>query len=132
MRHRLFIALSLIIIGFALVWYFQLSQPWRQRIPPGWTWESDFIGVLTLPDPISGQFPLHDTTGQYRRVINWSADDPDSSGVTLEDHYIVRDTQTQQIAYEYIFRALVDPQTGEHLDARYRGEYFVFPQNTQQ
>lgn len=131
MRHRLFSLLGLLMIGLAIMWYFLIIPGWQQRIPPGWTWDSELIGTGTSPDPATGQFPQRDTTGRYYRMITSTGGERDPHVVELEDHYIIRDAQSQQVSYEYIFRAAVNQQTGEHLDERYRGEYFVFPRNTQ-
>jgi hypothetical protein len=110
-------------------WQFGLSARWIQRIPPGWSWQANFVGINTLPDPTTGQFPGKDATAVYERTIR--ALQESAGEMSVEDTYLVRDLNTGQKTYEYIYRAAVDPRTGAYLQSAYRGEYLVFPRQVE-
>ncbi len=131
MKDRAFIALGIILLGLAALWPFGLSARWTQRIQPGWSWNSSFIGVATFPDPTTGTFPAKDAMSTTERRIAVVSVDQAAGAVMLEDRYIVKDPLTGQTTWEYVYRAPVDPQNGAHLDEKYRGDYFVFPREVE-
>jgi Porin PorA len=125
------IAFGIILLGLAALWQFGLSAHWTQRIQLGWSWDASFIGVGTIPDPTTGSFPAKDPISTTERRIAVISVDQAAGAVMLEDQYIVKDPLTGQVTWEYVYRAPVDPQTGAHLDAQYRGDFFVFPREVE-
>jgi hypothetical protein len=132
MRKKIFIAAGLALFGLTAVWQFFLVPRWRERIPAGWQWETDYTGYQTYPDPQTGQLPKKDATGTYSHTIAIVANSRQPGSVELDDRYLTHDVASGQVAYEYIYRALVDPRTGAHLKKEYRGDYFLFPRNVEQ
>jgi hypothetical protein len=131
MNKRLWIVLASIFLGLAALWQFGLNGRWTQRIQPGWTWKSSFIGIATAPDLTTGTFPEQDPTSTTERRITVLSGDQAADALVLEDHYVVKDPLTGQTTWDYMFRAPVDPRTGAHLDVPYRGDYFVFPREVE-
>src|SRR5512143_1327354 len=37
-----------------------IARRWTDRIPPGWEWRADFVGISARPDPVTGAFPERD------------------------------------------------------------------------
>jgi hypothetical protein len=131
LRPYRLIALGCSLLGLAVLWQFGLSARWTQRIPPAWSWQADFIGATTFPDPTTNQFPTRDTIGIYARTIQARPSPTDANAVLMEDIYTTRDINTGQKTYEYQYQAAVDAQTGAHLAAAYRGDFFVFPRQVE-
>jgi hypothetical protein len=118
-------------MSMSALWRFALSPGLTQRIQPGWSWQSHFIGSNTYPDSLTGEFPEKDTIGNYERLIKIIPTGQESSGVKLQDSYLVRDEALKKVVWEYIFEAMVDPKTGAHLNKNYSDEYFVFPREVE-
>lgn len=116
-------ALLLVVAGG---WKFGLAAHWTQRLPPGWSWEANYIGVSTYPDSATGEFPAGDTPAIYRRSIRIVGGD---DSVEVEDSYATRDIATGQVTWEYVTRSKVDRATGKHLAPEARGAYLVFPRH---
>jgi hypothetical protein len=130
MKKSRWLWLGAVQIALAFVWYFAISPHWQQRFPAGWGQEFNFIGISTPPDLTIDQFPPADLTGVYQRIFE--VVERRAGAVTLQDQYVIRDSLTGQITYNYVFRADVDPITGAHLDAKYQGDYYVFPHEVEQ
>lgn len=129
MTKRILLAIGTVLIAFAALWYFWLGQNWTQRIPNGWEWTSSSIGTQGWADYETGEYPAEDLVNFYSRSMQVISDAGQSGGVILEDNYTTFDPATSVVTWEYIYSAPVDPKTGEHLGAEYRGDYFVFPRN---
>lgn len=131
MRKKIFTAAGLALLSFAAFWQFVLVPRWTDRIPAGWSWEADFIGSNAYPDPQTGQMPKDDVTGTYTHTIMIIPNSRRSRSVELEDRFLIHDVVNGTVTWEYNYRAPVDPRTGAHLKAEYRGDYFVFPRNVE-
>lgn len=127
MRRRVLLTLGLVLLGLTALWHFGLGARWTQRIPPGWAWESKFIGISAYADAQTGKLPEKDAVSIYERQIRLVAETAHPRAVQMEDSYVIRDPQTGQKIWEYIYRALADPQTGAHLQAEFRDEVYLFP-----
>lgn len=125
-----FLAAGLVLLGFAALWHFLVAPQWTQRIPPGWTWQTHFIGAQALPDERTGKLSEKDITILYSRETRIVDEGKRPSTVVIDDTYITKDVLTNQKTYEYAIRYPVDPRTGEHLTPAYRGDYALFPRNT--
>jgi hypothetical protein len=115
MRKKIFIAAGLAFLGLTAVWQFVLVPRWRERIPAGWQWETNYTGYQTWPDPQTGQLPKRDATGTYSHIIKIVANSRQTGSVELEDRYLTHDLATGRVTYEYNYHAPVDPSTGVHL-----------------
>lgn len=131
MKKKLLILTGLALLIFAAVWQFALVPRLTERIPLGWTWKINYIGYQTFPDPQTGQMPEENTTGTYSQAISIVPNSEQPGSVELESEYLIQDTASGQITYEYDYVAPINPQTGEHLREEYRGDYFVFPKNVE-
>jgi len=128
MKKEILILTGTVLIIFAALWQLVLVPRLTQRIPPGWTWEADFIGTMTLPDPETGNIPEKDDTAIYQRRMYIASESNRPRSVDLEDTFYSLDPENGKKIWEYIYRAEVDPQTGAHLQKEYLGDYYVFPQ----
>ena len=125
-------AAGLVLLGAAAVWHFGLARRWTERLPPGWSASSRYVGTMTYADARTGQLPPRDVVSEYERTQRVVADSAPPRSVVLEDRFVIRDIATGNITWEYVTRSVVDPWTGGHLLASYRGEVAVFPRNAQQ
>ena len=132
MRKKILMAVGLALFGLTAVWQFVLVPRWTERIPVGWQWETNYTGYQTWPDAQTGQLPKKDATGTYTHVIAIVANSRQPGSVELDDRYLTHDVASGEVTYEYDYHALVDPRTGAHLKAEYRGDYFLFPRNAEQ
>ncbi len=132
MRKKVFIAAGLVLFGLTAVWQFVLVPRWTERIPAGWQWESNYVGYQTLADPQTGQMPEKDAAGTYSHAIAIVPNSRQPGSVELDDRYLIHDIASGQVTYAYNYHAPVDPRTGAHLKAEYRGDYFLFPRNVEQ
>ena len=132
MRNKIFIAAGLALFGLTAAWQFVLVPRWRERIPAGWQWETNYTGYQTWPDPQTGQLPKKDATGNYSHVMAIVANSHQPGSVELDDRYLTHDLAAGKVTYEYNYHALVDPRTGAHLKDEYHGDYFLFPRNVKQ
>jgi hypothetical protein len=102
-----------------------------ERIPPGWSWKSSFVGTMTLPDPSTGAFPKRDVLGIYDRQITIQSDEDRPRSVVLKDDFVVRDPVTKAVTWRYTVYPKVDPRTGRHLEPAHNDEIMVFPRNVE-
>lgn len=128
MMTRLFVALAVVCLASAVVWHLTLGQSLTQRIPPGWSWSSQYVGEVTYPDRHSGQFPVRNELGAYRRALTILSEDRHGS-VLLNDAYKITNLRTGVTEWEYIIDFEIDPDTGQHLNPEYSGQYIVLPQD---
>lgn len=131
MRKKILIALGLALLSFTAVWQFALMPRLTERIPAGWQWATSYIGYQTYPDPQTGQIPQKDATGTYSHAIAIVPNSRQPGSVELDDSYLIHDIASGQVTFEYNYHAPVDPRTGAHLKPEYRGDYFLFPRNTE-
>jgi Porin PorA len=127
-RSSLVVA-GLCLLAAAAAWHFWLAPRWTQRIPPGWSWKAEFIGVLTYADPGTGAWPVKDVTSVYHRSMSVIAEAERPRRVVLQDAFVVRDPTSGKKTWEYVYAAPVDPGSGRHLSPEYSGDVFVFPRN---
>lgn len=126
-RAPLLAGLVLVVAG--LVAYGAARYYWRERIPPGWTWTSTFVGIATPAGP-DGQFPERDTTAIYERRFEVAEENRRPDRVLVTDSYLNRDPRTGRVIYDYTVRFSVDPRTGRHRPP-HANDYLVFPRDTQ-
>ncbi|MEP7355878.1 MAG: porin PorA family protein [Anaerolineales bacterium] len=128
---KIFALSGILLLAAAGAWQAWLGPQWTERIPPGWRWEASFLGTGAYADADTGQLPADDYVTTYSRVMSKSPDLASPGSVWLEDHYITRDPVSNEITWEYTYRAEVDPRTGQHTAREYAGDYFVFPRQVQ-
>ena len=85
MRKKIFIAAGLVFSGLTAVWHFGLVPRLTQRIPSGWTWKADFIGINAYPDPQTGKLPDKNSTSLYQRRMYIASESDRPRSVMLED-----------------------------------------------
>lgn len=135
MKKRLFIFSGLLLISFSALWYFVIEPRLNPRLPEGWHWEAEFIGELTLPDEKTSRFPEESVPSVYIRTAR-IVDPPAATEIKpgqllIEDSFIIVNPVNGEYLWEYIYRALVDSETGMHLTPEYTGDIYVFPRNTE-
>lgn len=123
------LAAGVVLTGFALLWHFLLAPHWTQRIPPGWRWQTNFIGSQGITDEKTGKMPDQDMTILYSRESRIIDENKRPSAVVIDDTYITKDAMTNQKTYEYTIRYPLNPRTGEHLTPEFKGDYAIFPRN---
>ena len=104
-----------------------LAPRWTQRLPPGWTASSRYVGTLGYADPRTGRLPDRDPLSEYERTQRVVSDSGRPRSVVLEDRLVIRDIATGKTTWQYVTRNVVDPRTGAHVAEAYRGEIAVFP-----
>lgn len=129
--RRILLALGLLFLGLAGLWSFALAEHWTQRLPPGWKWEAKFVGYGTYPDERAGRFPEKDTLCTYDRVMRLADEAGRPGSVIVEDRYTSRNIDTGETTWDYLYRCVIDPRTGEHLQPEYRGDLLVFPRGVE-
>lgn len=129
MKTKYILIMGLLLLALAALWKFALAHQWTQRLPPDWTWQADYFGVGTYPDPSTGDFPADDSVTTYQRSMSILSEDERPTAVTVEDAYIIRDLATGKVTWEYVVRADVNPATGGYLDAELRDQILVFPRH---
>lgn len=125
---------NILLVGTVLItavplWLFGISQRWTQRIPPEWSWESNFIGIGSYADPETGKFPEKDIPKTYKVKIKVASEEKRPKSVILEDTTSTQELHTGQVTWEYSYSAAVDPKTGRHLQEEFQGDYYVFPRH---
>ena len=133
MRHRnnLVLIAGLALIGAAAVWRFGLGRRWTQRLAPGWSARSDYVGTMTYADPGTGRLPDRDAVSKYERTQRVSPDSSRPGSMVVEDRLAIRDIATGKMSWEYTTWIVVDPRTGALAAEAYRGDIAVFPRNVQ-
>lgn len=129
MKRITLIAIGLALVAAAVAFPATIARRWTDRIPAGWSWEANFVGVGTPADPETGAFPTKDGVNAYKRTIAIKAEDGDV--VVLDDLYRTYDPMTGKINYEYIYGAPVDRRTGEHAGGEHAGEQYLFPRGVE-
>jgi hypothetical protein len=72
-----------------------LSPIWEERLPSGWTWQSNFIGITTYADA-GGNYPENDESAEYSRLLR-SADEADRPrSILLEQRVSTWDIETRE------------------------------------
>ena len=121
--------LSLLIV--AVIWKLWVAPQWTQRMPTGWEWQANYIGVSAVPDPATKQLPTANMPMIYQRSIQIISDTGRPQSVQVADSYTIRDIGTGNLTWEYVLRTEIDPVTGQHLTPSYRGQYLVFPRHVE-
>ena len=121
------VAAGLVLVITSVAWFVSPPQGLTQRLPGGWTWQAEMLGVNTRPDPATGELPVMDPPNIYQRRQRVVSEAAGSRSVTLEDEFTTRDAVTGAVTWQYILRASVDPRTGRHLEPAHSDDYFVFP-----
>lgn len=129
LRPILLIIGVLALTGALFVRFVSYPQ-YAQRIPPGWSWDVNFIGTNSYPDPDTGELTI-DSVSIYVRTIEIIDGSAPAGSVLLRDTYEVSDLDTGQVSWIYPFTAPVNPATGAHTTPEYEGDIFVFPRNVQ-
>ena len=127
MKTKVLITAGLALLTLAGLCRWVLAPRWTQRMPQGWNYESHYIGIMTYPDPATGQFPDKDVTGIYERRVRITDESKRPYSILLEDEFVIKDLITHKITWAYTTHAEVDPRTGEHLAPQHRGDHAVFP-----
>lgn len=125
------LSLSGLCILAAAVTKFIITPQETIRIPHGWSWQSNMVGVQTWADPVTGKFPTKDELSLYERKIFVKDETGRPDSIILEDQYTIIDPNSGKIMWQYIFSAAVDPKTGRHLKKEFKDDYYVFPQNVE-
>jgi len=118
---------GLALVGAAAAWHFGLAPRWTQRLPPGWSASSRYVGTLGYADSRTGRLPDRDPVSEYERTQRIVSDSGRPRSVVLEDRLVIRDIATGRTTWQYVTRNVVDPRTGAHVAEAYRGEIAVFP-----
>lgn len=126
MKNAMIIA-GLALIVFAAVWKFLICPGLILRLPPGWRWNANFVGVQTVPDKKTGSFPEKDATSLYIRNVRITDEKKRPASVSVEDKFTVINILDKKVLWEYILNADVDPRTGRHLKQEWKDDIFVFP-----
>src|ERR1700738_498673 len=131
MKKKILGLSALLFIAAAAVWTFTLTPRWTQRLPPGWSWNSRSVATIRMPDPKTGGFGTETMAAPslFEAAITDNSARP--TAVKVRDRYTAYDATNDQVAWEYVFSASVDPETGRHLNPEYRDDYFVFPRNVE-
>ncbi|MBI4877123.1 MAG: DUF3068 domain-containing protein [Acidobacteria bacterium] len=127
--RRLLFCTGIALIAAAGAWRFLLAPRWTQRIPPGWKWETTFIGAVGYADPASGVYPVKNPTSTYQRSVRAASELGRPASVRMQDRMTTLNPRTGKKEWEYISEALVNPASGAHADPRYRGDYYLFPRH---
>jgi hypothetical protein len=131
MKNKIFGLAAVLFIAAAALWTFTIAPKWTQRLPPGWSWKSRSVATLRLEDPKTGKFATE--TMAVPQVFEAAITDNGSRpmAVKVKDRYTAYDAATDQVVWEYLFSASVDPETGRHLNPDYADDYFVFPRSVE-
>jgi hypothetical protein len=131
MKKGVWIVIGLILLGAAALWRYELAPRWAQRIPPGWHWEANFVGIEAYPDEATGKFPEKSLASRYERSMRIVDEGNRPDAVSMEDRYTIRNSATGKTVWEYIYHAQVDPRTGAHLQPEYQSDWLVFPRGVE-
>lgn len=117
------------LFGAASLWMLLAEPP--PRIPPGWSWQSNFVGTLTPPDPQTGELPEEDVLAVYKRTIAIESGENRPQSIVLEDELVIRDPITGEVTWRYTVHPKVDPATGRHLEPQGTEDRIVFPRGVE-
>lgn len=129
MKKKFLIVSGVFLIIASFLLYFGFRR-WSLRIPPGWKWEANFIGIQMFPDE-KGVMPVKFEPSVYIRTMTISDDGRRPAEVILKDQYMIKDPMTNEIQWEYIVERPNDPRTGMHRTAEYHGDYNLFPRDVE-
>jgi hypothetical protein len=122
---------ALLFIAAAVLWTFTIAPRWTQRLPPGWSWRVRSVATIRMPDPKTKGFGTETIAAPQVFEAGITDNSSRPTAVKVRDRYTAYDASTDQVAWEYLFSASVDPKTGRHLNPEYRDDYFVFPRNVE-
>lgn len=129
MKRKIVFAGGLFLILASLLWHTSLSSRWTERIPRGWEWEANFIGIQSVPDE-KGVMPAKGIPSIYLRRLTIKDESKRPDMVILKDQYVMKDPTTNKVMWEYATEGPVDPRTGMHTEPEHRSDYNIFPRNT--
>jgi len=119
------------LVACAVVWHVGIGPRWTQRIPEGWSWRSEFVGIQTWADPETGELPVRDTVALYDRSISITSDVDRPRAIRVEDRHVSRDPATGNMVWTSVAAAELDPRTGAHRGAGREHDQFVFPRDVE-
>lgn len=122
---------GLLLLAAGAAWQLKVTPRLTQRVPAGWRWQAEFVGIQTNADPVTGQLPTKDVTAIYTRSMRIASDAGRPESVRLEDDFVIRDPANAKPLWQYVWAADVDPRTGAHRRPEFAGDYFVFPRNVE-
>jgi len=114
-------------IILAVVWKFWLCPGLLQRIPAGWQWQANFIGIQAVPEKAGGQFFTKESTSIYLRKAAVVADRQRPASVLIEDRFTILNPADKKVVWEYVYQADVASRTGRHLKPEWQDDYYLFP-----
>jgi hypothetical protein len=129
LRTRCLLFVSTIALVAAGIGKYVAAPRYLLRIPPGWAWESSFIGNLTYADPQTGTFPEKDEVLVTERSLRSRPRDKRSHAAQIQDRYTILHPQSGKKVWDYVLEVHVNAATGMHEDAAHRGDYYVFPRH---
>ncbi len=97
MINRILLITGSLLLLVALVWKISLAPHWTQRLPPGWTWRANYIGISATPDPATGRFPAENSPATYQRSTRILSDAGRPRHVKVEDSFTIRDIDTGKV-----------------------------------
>jgi hypothetical protein len=131
MKNKILGLSALLFIAAAALWTFTIAPRWTQRLPPGWSWKSRAVATIHMPDPKTGGFAAETIAAPLMFEAEITDNSSRPTAVKVRDRSTAYDAATDQIAWEYVFSASVDPETGRHLNPEYQDDYFVFPRDVE-
>lgn len=130
MRKR-FIITGLGLIVFAAVWKFMLAPSLTQRIPAGWEWQMDYVGIQASPDEQGGKTFTKDITSNFIRKAVILAEEKRPASITIQDRDWIIDPFDKTITWGYTVTVDIDPRTGRHLKREWKDDSYLLPRFTE-
>jgi hypothetical protein len=128
---RVLLVLGVLLVAAAGVWKFGLSQQWTNRFSDQWFWEVHTIGLTGYPDEATGQFAEGTTLADDPINVTIRTVTADANGaagqMVINDHFETRDTATNEVTWDYTSTAVVDAETGRHIEGEAVSSYYFFP-----
>lgn len=119
------------LILLAAVWEFCLCPGLLQRIPEGWQWQANFIGIQAVAEEVEGQSFAKEVTSIYLRKAVVVADRQRPASVLIEDRNTILNPADKKVIWEYVYRAEVAPRSGRHLKPEWQDDHYLFPRFTE-
>lgn len=114
----------------AAVWHISVTPIWLKRIPLGWAWKSDYIGIATYANE-DGRFPTSDESSITKRDFS-IVDQSQNSGIAqLVLQYVTLDPDNGHVTWESLIKKPIDTSSGEYAGADSQNEISLFPRHTQ-
>jgi hypothetical protein len=129
MKPRGWIFGGLALSAAAVVWHFAVSPIWVQRLPTGWSWQSNFIGITTYAKE-DGSYPPDDLSNEYERVFDIANEENRPDSIELVQRFTTRDPDTGEVTWESSISTPVDPRSGAYAGEDFEGGIAVFPRFT--